>query len=1360
MLTSIQKDTNEILKKVDELAKDKFKLHKELEKAGLQRLLVSLRSMEGDHQTKIRKIIQDEINWWKSSGDDYRWKPRGGKSKRNKKRGVVARFESSQDGDGQKSTRTVHATAWDGSENEDDGDQAQGKAPRDKSQSDEFGDWLFQTKQYNDWIKYPQGLLWLYGSAGCGKSTLCISIINNLKEAFKMTKTKIFASWHFRVENDETKKLNVMLASLLRQLATQLGGFPDDEIHTAFQGFQTEGELTTDIKDLLNHMHKFIQMADKDIFLVFDGVDQVPDRQDRRGNDPKLLEIIKTLALTGHPNLHLLVVSRDEKDIRSYFKNSDIKDMLDFVNVTQHLGNTLEGLIDKKLDGETMTAILKGDQALKDKIRARLIPEHEARNVLWASSVLRQVLDCGEASDIEPALLKIPDTINTRYQAVLNKVSDKDKDRMKRILLWLRWSERPLSQAELVAIAGLHTIATLTKLCSRVLIETADVKHEKNLAGQSRSEVLRFTHFSVRDYLDDVPLWVTRDSPRTSKEPDAASKLGKISRFVARPSDDVHLQLTRGCLAVLLNCMASPRNRATSTIPPGSDAGRQVFPDSDDTHDDDDTSDGGSDSNKDVSDPSSDGHVDSSSEDDGRSISIASSGATGGGCVEWPARRYAAEHWFSHYAKIDREKVSNELAGLENEICSQLLVDASRMRFWLRTHNPDGGHEEMGKAVPSPVYFAVKLQLGGIFKRIMAQIEQLTPEDAQRRAQLLDQPGVDGTALQLAAHKGYTEILEDLIKHKADVNSKRGLNGTALYASAVYGNRDAVDKLLQAGAKLNVEDHGDLGGPLHVAAFLGHDAVVELLLEQVGLDINHSAGPFGTALQAAAATRQLKIVRMLLERQAKPDIIDGCLGTAAQAALTHDDGLSAMGDRVIRELETEKAQFLERPRFWTLAFESATLKSVQKLYWIYLGRDSPVARAYTELLRGVGPVLPPLAAEKLRDRQKLLASVIPQWTLPDAQSFDDLYPLIAMPPSARVPLLDQLIAIRRVTPQRKLRIEDLYDVEFLQKASFWAGVNFILGKLPHLVEDCLEWLFLRYDDRTHRRLGMEEADEAPHPVSHFRWTSYRIVTDQDEQLGHGSGSSELRAMLSFMDRSDLDTIDFAQQRPRGEQLIPPHADPTGPGSSKRESIMEEKLPATALGPLWVTSDVLELAEYLVECGYRCARYQDAAGDSNDMVYRKHVEDLTSELFSAVVRLALVLDREVDEEKYGMEFNGLAVPVGMLIEVRLPRIKKLDAICMRGPNYLGGIKGVAETGCGLEAHMKRMTARIVDQLGQAIGDRMASDIQRSIREEVAGAMEEMRKDMGQQVRDEVQRQLAEARPASSGGFFGQQWMGGR
>ncbi|KAJ9607047.1 hypothetical protein H2200_008119 [Cladophialophora chaetospira] len=174
--------------------------------------------------------------------------------------------------------------------------------------------------------------------------------------------------------------------------------------------------------------------------------------------------------------------------------------------------------------------------------------------------------------------------------------------------------------------------------------------------------------------------------------------------------------------------------------------------------------------------------------------------------------------------------------------------------------------------------------------------------------------GICGTALYLASEHGHEKVVRRLLDHGADVNRQSGLRGTALDAASSRGLKRTVQILLDHGADVNIQggqygtalqaasqnghetvaqillDHGaDVniqdarGNALYSASEHGHEKIVQILLDHKA-DINTQGGRYGTALQAAALHRSTKVMQMLLDHGADVNIQGGEFGNAIQAA--------------------------------------------------------------------------------------------------------------------------------------------------------------------------------------------------------------------------------------------------------------------------------------------------------------------------------------------------------------------------------------------------------------------------------------------------------------------------------------------
>lgn len=142
-----------------------------------------------------------------------------------------------------------------------------------------------------------------------------------------------------------------------------------------------------------------------------------------------------------------------------------------------------------------------------------------------------------------------------------------------------------------------------------------------------------------------------------------------------------------------------------------------------------------------------------------------------------------------------------------------------------------------------------------------------------------------GTALGSAAAKGALPLVQFLIDNGADVNARSSFNETALQMAANKGREAVVNLLISRGADVNAASGKDYGNALHVAARSGCEKICQALLE-AGADINAAGGEYGYALQAAMRpwNPNISLAKMLLGRGADINAVGGKFGTALQAA--------------------------------------------------------------------------------------------------------------------------------------------------------------------------------------------------------------------------------------------------------------------------------------------------------------------------------------------------------------------------------------------------------------------------------------------------------------------------------------------
>ena len=162
--------------------------------------------------------------------------------------------------------------------------------------------------------------------------------------------------------------------------------------------------------------------------------------------------------------------------------------------------------------------------------------------------------------------------------------------------------------------------------------------------------------------------------------------------------------------------------------------------------------------------------------------------------------------------------------------------------------------------------------------------------------------------IQLAASKGYTDVVEHLLKFHAEVCVMDNDERTALHLASRNGHQQIVKLLLEQSPHVLAQDSNGQTA-LHLASFNGHTEIVKLLTQgkhDSKIDIQDTLGD--TPLNLASKNGHLSVVELLLNKRAKLDVTDN-EEERGHTALYHatSNGHEAIAERILQAM-TEESQ--------------------------------------------------------------------------------------------------------------------------------------------------------------------------------------------------------------------------------------------------------------------------------------------------------------------------------------------------------------------------------------------------------------------------------------------------------------------
>ncbi|KAI8716908.1 NACHT domain-containing protein [Fusarium sp. LHS14.1] len=691
-------------------------------------------------------------------------------------------------------------------------DPSHSHAVASSKRGEETGSWFINSSEFSSWKSSPYSVLWVYGSAGRGKTVLCSTIINHLLQHCENKPTSGIAYFYFDYTNASiSQHHNRLLRSLIEQLSSQNGAIPKS-LKTLYERCRhgttqpTEAELTQTLRNI-------IQLFSP-CYLVIDAVDESKEKQE-------FLKLLSVIAGQWRlPQIHFLVTSRTELDTEIPKRTWQGATM----SIQDGIAGDVESQILSTLRDEN-GALSQWDPDQREMIAKSLI-DNSRGNFRWVACQLQALEDCHTAQELDEALESLPATLEETYERSLLAIEEKRREGFRHVLRWLSFSARPMHLDEITEVLAIdfsvkprpqydprkrlvNSVKFFHKHSNLVSVSTV-----KNRARQHQQ--LRLAHLSVRDYLLSNKI------------------VGSPASFFTINSLSAHRSIAEACIVYLQQFTKSdeeleksPKNHSLAPY-----AARFWSY-----------------------------HVQAATAAAGKERSSSSRALLETTNPEAVPLIILIIELLAQILRVFGFPIPTTEKAIQtdlNSLCVELL--SAQLEGQIRFFDPDTPWIDKPdvsrqiNALPSGLYYAANSGLTDSVRLLLAKGMDVNAIG-----------GRHGTALQAASCRGYKDIVQLLLENGAKVDQLAGDYGYALQGAACYGHEECVKLLLEWKADVNAKG-GAHHTALHAAAFNGYEKIVEILVER-GAAINDpgSEERGQSPLIEAAAEGQTATVQLLLK---------------------------------------------------------------------------------------------------------------------------------------------------------------------------------------------------------------------------------------------------------------------------------------------------------------------------------------------------------------------------------------------------------------------------------------------------------------------------------------------------------------
>ncbi|KJK66021.1 ANK ankyrin repeat protein [Aspergillus parasiticus SU-1] len=308
--------------------------------------------------------------------------------------------------------------------------------------------WFTSHPKFKDWQQrgntdFP-GLLWVSADPGCGKSVLTRYIVDDL---LLNTIDRAVCYFFFKDDFPDQRSATGALSVILRQIFIAQPQLLRDAV---LDKLDTDGEkLVQSFSELWNILTSVSANPKAgEIICILDALDECQD-SDRK----QLISAVKEFYSGPHKSskLKFLITSRPYDHIRRGFW--ELENKLPTIHLSgdseeevKHISREIGLVIEKRIDNI-------GEQRSLDKDERDMLAQQlnavENRTYLWVSLTLDVLenIPSFTKGNVRRAIQDLPTTVDSAYEKILDRSSDKDKARV--LLHIITAAMRPLTLEEL-----------------------------------------------------------------------------------------------------------------------------------------------------------------------------------------------------------------------------------------------------------------------------------------------------------------------------------------------------------------------------------------------------------------------------------------------------------------------------------------------------------------------------------------------------------------------------------------------------------------------------------------------------------------------------------------------------------------------------------------------------------------------------------------------------------------------------------------------------------------------------------------------------------------------------------------------